>query len=92
MQSTPLNNNKRKIIEISPESQETNRTMEANDLIQLIKDTINTNLNEKLQTLPSKADIEEIKTQIGTVSTEVKAIKLENQQLKEELVKVKKEN
>lgn len=93
MQSTPLNNNKRKIIEISPESQEaTKHTMETNDLIQLIKDTINANLNEKLQTLPTKADIEEIKTQIGTVSTEVNTIKLENQQLKEELVKVKKEN
>lgn len=93
MQRTPPNNYKRKIIETSPESQEVlQRKMEANDLVQLIRDTINTNLDEKLKTLPTKADLEEIKTQIGTVNTEVNALKIENQQLREELVKVKKEN
>ena len=42
--------------------------------------------------LSSKPDLEEIKNQFCYVNTEVSALKVENQQLKEKLDKVKKEN
>lgn len=78
---------KRSHTELSPET-----TMETNDLIKLIRDTINKNLDEKLKELPTKADIEEIKVEIGAVNSEVTNLRLENKQLKEELDKVKKES
>ncbi|XP_075150772.1 uncharacterized protein LOC142224880 [Haematobia irritans] len=66
--------------------------MEPNELIRLIKDTINTNLDEKLKSLPSKADLEDVKNEITAVNTEIQQLRNENVILKEELMKFKKEN
>lgn len=85
---------KRKHNEISspekPKSSTSN--MEPTELIKLIKETINSNLDEKLKSLPTKADIEDIKCEIIAISTDINALKSENQSLKEELSKVKIEN
>lgn len=88
MNQTP----KRKCKEILSPQNQNKVTMDPNDLITLIRDTINSNLDEKLKSLPTKADLEEIKNEITAVNSEVQSLKLENSQLKEELSKVKNEN
>lgn len=80
---------KRKFTELSPEKLTGINNMDAGDLIKLIKDTINSNLDEKLKSLPTKADLEEIKTEI---SSDLNALRNENTNLKQELEKVKQEN
>lgn len=65
------------------------QNMEPNDLINLIKDTINNNLDEKMKSLPTKQDIEDIKTEITTVSTEIICLRRENASLKEEVTNLK---
>lgn len=65
------------------------QNMEPNDLINLIKDTINNNLDEKMKSLPTKQDIEDIKTEITTVSTEIICLRKENASLKEEVTNLK---
>lgn len=66
--------------------------MDPNDLIKIIKETINSNLDEKLKTLPTKSDIEDLKVEIVGIGADVSALKRENQELKDELNKVQQEN
>ncbi|XP_059218578.1 uncharacterized protein LOC131995966 [Stomoxys calcitrans] len=61
------------------------------ELIKVITNTINSNLDEKLKTLSTKADIAEVKMEIGAINSELNHLRLENQQLKTELIKVKRE-
>lgn len=94
MQRTPpIDNNppsKRKLQELSPESAENKcGNMDINDLVKLIKDTINTNLDERLKDLSTKSDLDDVKSEI---SSEVNALRMENKHLKEEMAKMKKEN
>lgn len=85
---------KRKCTEItSPENLQTAKpNMESSELIDLIKDTINNNLDDKLKMLPTKSDLEDIKQEITSIGSEINSLKAENQNLREELNKVKKEN
>lgn len=61
------------------------------ELIHLNSSTINSNLDEKLKTLSTKKDIDEIKTGIFIISSEMKQLTAENQKLKEELKNVRRE-
>lgn len=93
MQSSTSSDNqtaKRKHTEFSPETNKvTDKSMDTTELVNLIRNTINANLDERLKELPTKADLNEIKAEINS---EVYALRLENKCLKEELTKVKKEN
>lgn len=96
MQRTPIKNiqaAKRKIVEIDPENREAGNDLTGNmnidDIVKLIKTTIITNLDEKLNNLPTKKDLEDVKNEI---SSEVNTLRLENKNLKEEMAKIKKEN
>ena len=65
MQNFSSTSGKRKLIETSPDNTESFKMqMESNNPIQLIKGTINTNLDGKLKNLSTKADLEEIKNPI----------------------------
>ena len=78
---------KRKHVEIkSPENSKTTSNMDPNDLVKLIKETINTNLDEKLKTLPTKSDLEDLRLEMVNFSTDINGLKSENQALKEEYV------
>lgn len=84
---------KRKHVEIkSPENSKTTSNMDPNDLVKLIKETINTNLDEKLKTLPTKSDLDDLRLEMVNFSTDINGLKSENQALKEELSNVKNEN
>lgn len=61
------------------------------ELIELISSTINSNLDEKLKTLSTKEDIEEVKVEINSISSEINQLRTENQKLKEELRYVRRE-
>lgn len=82
---------KRKNLELSPEKCNLVGTMQINDLMGMIKDTINNNLDEKMKMLATKSDVEEIKQEIGAVNNEMAVLKRENKQLKMEVENLKKE-
>lgn len=99
MQRTPPESNnrssKRVFSELSPDTEnkvEPAKIMDSENLIQVIKDTINKNLDEKLKMLATKNDLEDIKGEIMAVNTEITTLRQENRDLKEELSKVKKDN
>lgn len=85
---------KRKLSETSPEKKQTIKKMniETTDLISIIKNTINSNLDEKLKNLPTKDDIEEIRKEITSVSTLINSLQNENLELKQKLDEVTREN
>lgn len=98
MPHTPVNSSdptiKRRCTELSPQDHREvqGNTMEVTDIIKIIKDTINTNLDEKLKLLATKNDLEEIKAEVSSINTELHALRNENRDLKSELIKAKQEN
>lgn len=86
--STP----KRKISEISPEENMAKKpvgNMDITDLMNMMKTTMNTLLEEKLQNLPTKSDLDEVKSEITLASAEIGALRTENKKLKEEIQELK---
>lgn len=80
---------KRKLLETSPEETNMNEkpvgNMEVGELMDLMKTTMNCLLEEKLSNLPTKQDIEELKTGMAMAASEISDLKAENRKLKEEL-------
>lgn len=94
--STPIQNKsqqaKRKNIELSPDMEtDLVGNMKITDLMNVIKETITLSLDEKMKNLSTKADMEEIKQEIGAVNTELLSLRKENLELKEEIAILKKE-
>ncbi|XP_059217473.1 uncharacterized protein LOC131994683 [Stomoxys calcitrans] len=59
--------------------------MEVSDLVELMKCTMSELLEDKLQNLPTKQDIEEVKAGISWATSEISDLKAENAKLKMEL-------
>lgn len=80
---------KRKLQETSPEYQNMSKkpvgNMEVSDLVELMKCTMSELLEDKLQNLPTKQDIEEVKAGISWATSEISDLKAENAKLKMEL-------
>lgn len=95
MASTPSSvshQTKRSHHELSPENEsDFVGKVKTIDLMNMIKETINNNLDEKLKNVATKSDMEEIKYEIGAVNKEILALKSENIQLKEEIAILKRE-
>lgn len=83
---------KRKLKETSPEENMAKKpvgNMDVDDLMNLMKTTMNSLLEEKLQNLPTKTDFDEIKSEITLAATEIGALRTENVKLKAEIEKLK---
>lgn len=63
--------------------------MEVEELMSVMKSTMNNLLEEKIANLPSKTDIEEIKSGIALNSKEINELRQENIKLKEEIATLK---
>lgn len=80
---------KRKLMETSPEiinmAKKPVGNMEVGELMSMMKITMNSILEEKLENLPTKQDMEEVKAGIVLASSEIADLKAENKKLKEEI-------
>lgn len=94
MQRTPCKENisqqtKRRLNETSPEDRNMSKkpvgNMEVGELMEMMKLTMNSLLEEKLENLPTKKDLESIKSDINNVCEEIGTLKSENIKLKEEI-------
>lgn len=63
--------------------------MDVGELMQMMRTTMNTLLEEKLENLPTKKDLEDVKSEITVVAAEMGALKAENEKLKEEVEMLK---
>lgn len=95
---SPVSNNesqqtKRRLIETSPEKGNMAKkpvgNMDVGELMQMMRTTMNTLLEEKLENLPTKKDLEDVKSEITVVAAEMGALKAENEKLKEEVEMLK---
>lgn len=83
MMQTP----KRKFGETSPD--ESVGKMSTTELMKLKHTTMSSILDEKLQHLPTKSDLEDVKLHINDIKSEVNNLVIENKELKEEVQKIK---
>lgn len=90
-QTISAQSSKRNRNELSPGTGTSPVALSQMELIHLISSTINANLDEKLKTLSTKEDIEEVKVEITSIGSELNLLRLENQQLKVELQQVRRE-
>lgn len=85
--STPQT--KRKLAETSPEFETMAKkpvgNMDVEELMYIMKTTMNTLLEEKLESLPTKKDIEDIKSGIASTNAELADLRAENSILKQEI-------
>lgn len=80
---------KRKLAETSPDfgkmAKKPVGNMDVEELMNIMKLTMNNLLEEKLESLPTKSDIEEVKAGIASTSAELVELREENRKLKEEI-------
>lgn len=84
---------KRKLIETSPEVEMAAKkpvgSMDVGELMNVLKSTMNNLLEEKLENLPTKKDIDEVKEGIASTRAELMELREENKKLKEEIEALK---
>lgn len=87
-----VQNSKRRLVEISPETAKTNDiigNIHTTELMALMTNSLSALLDEKMINLPTKDDLEGVKQHINEVKTEVYMLKVENRELKDEVIKLK---
>lgn len=79
---------KRKLSETSPEEKMAKKPVGNMDVGELMN-LMNTLFEKKLQNLPTKADLDEVKSEITLAAAEMGALRTENKKLKEEIEELK---
>lgn len=76
---------KRKLMETSPENSATVGNMQTTELIKLMNETMSKLLDSKLENLPTKSDLVEVRNTIEGVQNEVQRLTAENDELRSEV-------
>lgn len=80
---------KRKLMETSPENPVIVGNMPTMELMKMMQDSMSKLLDEKLENLPTKSDITDLKNNIEGVKDDIKRLKIENEELKAEVQKLR---